>query len=173
MAKSYIRGITLAIGGDTTGLNKAFADVDKKSKSLQSELREVEKLLKLDPTNTELLAQKQGLLAKQVENSRDKLAALKEVEAKVQEQFKKGTIAEEQYRAFQREVVKTENELKNFRRELESTGKKTEETASEIKELGNEAGNSGKKIGGFGERLTGIGKKGIATIASIAGVGQP
>ncbi len=171
MARSYIRGITLAIGGDTTGLNKAFSDVDKKTKSLQSELKEVERLLKLDPTNTELLAQKQDLLSKRVENTKGKLAALKEVEAKVQEQFKKGTIAEEQYRAFQREVVKTENELKNFRQELESTREKTEETASEIKELGNEAGNSGKKIGGFGERLTGIGKKGIATIASIAGVG--
>ena len=66
----------------------------------------MERLLKLDPTNTELLAQKQDLLSKRVENTKDKLAALKEVEAKVQEQFKKGTIAEEQYRAFQREVVK-------------------------------------------------------------------
>ena len=58
---SKIAGLTIAINGETTGLDKALSGVNKKSRDLQSELREVERLLKLDPGNTELLAQKQKL----------------------------------------------------------------------------------------------------------------
>src|SRR5690554_2498637 len=101
-----IKGITIEIGGNTQPLNKALEDVNKKSKSIQSELKQVERLLKLDPKNTELLAQKQKLLGDAVENSREKLDRLRATQEQVNEQFKKGEISEEQYRAFQREVVK-------------------------------------------------------------------
>lgn len=118
MAKG-IKGITVQIGGDTGPLDKALGDVNKKSRSLQVELRQVEKLLKFDPTNTELLAQKQTLLSKSVETTEEKLNALKTAQAQVQAQFEKGDIGEEQYRAFQREVAKTENELKNMKSSLD------------------------------------------------------
>lgn len=57
-----IRGITVEIGGDTTKLAKALEGVNKNTKNTQTQLKDVERLLKLDPTNTELLSQKQKLL---------------------------------------------------------------------------------------------------------------
>ena len=102
-----IKGITIEIGGDTTKLDKALGGVNKNVKSTQAELREVEKLLKLDPKNTEALAQKQQLLTKAVGETKEKLDVLKTAEAQVEEQFKKGEVSEEQYRAIKREIEAT------------------------------------------------------------------
>ena len=118
-----IKGITIEIGGDTQKLNKALEDVNKQGKSLQSELKQVEKLLKLNPKDTEMLAQKQKLLAEAVANSKEKLDRLKNAQEQVNEQFRKGEISEEQYRAFQREVAKAEQELAGFEKQLEATAK--------------------------------------------------
>ena len=139
-----IKGITIEIGGDTQKLNKALEDVNKKTKDVSSELKQVEKLLKLDPGNTELVAQKQKLLAEAVANSKEKLDRLKAAQEQVNEQFKKGEINEEQYRAFQREVTKAEQDLKKFETQLRSTGM----TAEQL----------GQKIQGIGQKMTGIGK---------------
>ena len=86
MANSKIRGITIEIGGDTTKLDKALGNVDKKVKGTQVELREVNKLLKIDPTNTEMLAQKQALLSDAISETKEKLDILKNAESQVQEQ---------------------------------------------------------------------------------------
>ena len=118
MAKS-LKGITIDIGGNTEPLEKSLSSVNKTSRSLQVELRQVEKLLKLDPTNIELLVQKQNLLADSISSTSEKLDALKAAEAQVQVQFERGEIAEEQYREFQREIIKTENELKNIKSALQ------------------------------------------------------
>lgn len=118
MAKN-LKGITIDIGGNTEPLEKSLSSVNKTSRSLQVELRQVEKLLKLDPTNTELLVQKQNLLADSISSTSEKLDALKAAQAQVQAQFERGEIAEEQYREFQREIVKTENELKNIKGALQ------------------------------------------------------
>lgn len=116
-----IKGITIEIGGDTTKLGQAIGDVEKKSRSLQNELRQVEKLLKLDPTNVELLSQKQELLTQNVSETSKKLDLLKEAEKQVTEQFKRGEASEEQVRALQREIIKTENALNSMTSELNST----------------------------------------------------
>lgn len=129
MGAGTIKGITLEIGGNATPLNKALEGANKNSRDLQSELRAVEKLLKLDPTNTELLAQKQKLLADSVDNTKNKLETLRKAEEQVQQQVKEGKISEEQYRAFQREVVKAEQEMKG----LENQGKETNEVLSSEK----------------------------------------
>lgn len=118
MAKN-LKGITIDIGGNTEPLEKSLSSVNKTSRSLQVELRQVEKLLKLDPTNTELLVQKQNLLADSISSTSEKLDALKAAEAQVQAQFERREIAEEQYREFQREIIKTENELKNMKSALQ------------------------------------------------------
>ena len=118
MASGKIKGITVEIGGDTTKLGKALEGSEKQSRSLQVELRQIEKLLKFDPTNTELLAQKQKVLADMVEQTSQKLDTLKEAESQVIEQFERGEIAEEQLRAFQREIVQTENTLGKMKGEL-------------------------------------------------------
>ena len=72
-----IKGITVEIGGDTTKLSKALESVNKNIKNTQIQLKDVEKLLKLDPKNTELLSQKQKLLADSISATKDKLATLK------------------------------------------------------------------------------------------------
>jgi len=141
-----IKGITIEIGGDTQKLNKALEDVNKKTRDVQSELRQVERLLKLDPKNTELLAQKQKLLADAVENSREKLDRLKTAQEQVNEQFKKGEISEEQYRAFQREVVKAEQELEKFEKQLRETGLTAEQVGKKLQDAGQKMTNVGKNL---------------------------
>ena len=141
-----IKGIVIEIGGDTQKLNKALEDVNKKTRDVQSELRQVERLLKLDPKNTELLAQKQKLLADAVENSREKLDRLRTAQEQVNEQFRKGEINEEQYRAFQREVVKAEQELKKFEKQLRDTGITAEKVGQKLKDAGQKMTDVGKKM---------------------------
>ncbi len=116
MAKN-IKGITIEIGGNTEPLENALNNINKQTKSTQYELRQVEKLLKLDPTNVELLAQKQQLLSKQTENTKQKLEALRKAEEDVQKQFEKGEIGEKQYREFRREIINTENSLKSLEKQ--------------------------------------------------------
>jgi len=141
-----IKGITIEIGGDTQKLNKALEDVNKKTRDVQSELRQVERLLKLDPGNTDLLAQKQKLLAEAVENSREKLDRLRAAQQQVNEQFRKGEINEEQYRAFQREVVKAEQELAKFEKQLRETGLTAEQVGQKLKDAGQKMTDVGKNL---------------------------
>lgn len=121
MASGKIKGITVEIGGDTTKLGKAIGDVEKSSNSLKGELKQVEKLLKMDPGNVDLLAQKQEILTRAVAETSEKLGILKEAQAQVEMQFRNGDIGEDQYRSFQRELIKTTNELDNFESELKDT----------------------------------------------------
>lgn len=141
-----IKGITIEIAGDTQKLNKALEDVNQKGRDLQAELRQVERLLKLDPGNTELVAQKQKLLADAVENSREKLDRLKTAQEQVNEQFRKGEINEEQYRAFQREVVKAEQELSKFEKQLRETGLTAEQVGKKLQDTGQKMTDVGKKM---------------------------
>ena len=112
---SNIKGLIVEIGGDTSKLGKALESVNSKSRSLSSELGSINKLLKLDPTNTELLAQKQSVLADAIANTEEKLGILREAEKQVQAQFEKGEVSAEQYRALQREVLATESKLKQYK----------------------------------------------------------
>lgn len=171
-----IKGINVVIGSDTTGLSNALSDVNKKSRDIQSELRQVEKLLKLDPTNTDLLAQKQKLLADAVTNTRDKLDRLKAAQDQVDQQFKNGDITEGQYRAFQREVVKTEQELNNLDGKLKETNGVLQSQGKEVSALGKEykdsfeeaqrsMGNSFEQMKKVGAGIT------IAGAAIAAGLG--
>lgn len=157
MAASTIKGITIEIGGDTTKLDKALSAVNKQSRDLQKELKEVEKGLKLDPKNTELLAQKQTLLKEAVAATSEKLDVLKSAEAQVQKQFENGEVSEEQYRALQREIVKTEADLKNLKTAAEDSNS-TLEKAGEI-------------AGKIGEKSEALGKKLLPVTGAIAGIG--
>lgn len=116
-----IKGITIEIGGDTSPLDKALKGVNKTSKELQIELGAVNKQLKFDPTNTTLLTQKQQLLTESIMTTRGKLQTLKEAEKQVEEQFQNGKIGEEKYRAFQREVIATEQKLNTLEKQVTST----------------------------------------------------
>lgn len=148
---SRIRGITVQIGSDTTGLRAALSDVNKSAREIQSELRQVERLLKFNPHDTELLAQKQQLLADQVENTRKKLDTLKIAQEQVNEQFRKGEISQEQYRAFQRELIKTESQLKDYEKQLRAVNLQNHEFNQRMQEIG-------KKLQDVGKQLTDVGK---------------
>ncbi len=152
MAK--IKGITVQIGADTKGLEAALKDVNQSAGKIRSELREVERLLKFNPRDTELLAQKQKLLADQVENAREKLNRLKEVQAQVNQQFQEGKISEEQYRAFQRELIKTESQLKNYEKQLRAVNLQNHEFNQRMQELGGKLQDVGKRLAGVGKDLS-------------------
>ncbi len=152
-----IKGIIIEIGGDTKPLEKALSNVNKTSRSLQSELREVEKLLKLDPGNTELVAQKLKLLQDQTSTTAEKLKILKDAQAEVNKQFAEGKINEDQYRAFNRELEKTSIEL----RQLEGSADKA---GNEVDELGNKSDKSGGKLSKLGQVA---GKVAITSVKAV------
>lgn len=147
-----IKGVTIVIDGETKALDKALADVNKRSRDLQSELRQVDRLLKFNPGNTELIAQKQKLLADQVENTRERLNRLKNAQEQVTEAFKRGEISEEQYRAFQREIIETESKLKHFESQLNSTKTKLEQ-------FGDSVEKAGEKMKSVGDKMSSVGKE--------------
>ena len=170
MANSKIRGITIEIGGDTTKLDKALGSVDKKVKGTQVELREVNKLLKIDPTNTEMLAQKQALLTDAISETKEKLDILKNAESQVQEQFKKGEVSEEQYKALKRELGRTEVELANLEEAARQTDTAIEELGKSSKLSGEKLKEAEEKAGDFKETLGDLAGK-AETAAKAMGAG--
>ncbi len=107
-----IQGIIVEIGGDTTKLQTALKGVNTEIRNTQSQLRDVDKLLKLDPGNTELLAQKHRLLGDAVKETKEKLETLKTAAEQAEQAMKDGAITQDQYDGLQREIVETEQKLK-------------------------------------------------------------
>lgn len=145
MANKKIKGITIKFGADTTALSKALKSAEDTSKSLGSELSSVNKLLKFDPKNTQLLAQKQELLSKQVENTKEKLESLKQAQGEVEKKFKSGDIGAEEYREFQREIAKTEQDLKSYTTQIsrmETEQKSLKESTKQLQTLFEATGKS-------------------------------
>lgn len=134
MASKKIKGIVIEIGGDTSKLGDALKDVEKKTSNLQSELREVERALKFNPDNVELLAQKQRILTDTVEETTNKLELLRKAEEQVVEQFNRGDIGEDQLRAFQREIITTESKLDSLKSALSATEENIEDVGDQAEE---------------------------------------
>lgn len=162
-----IKGITIEIGGDTTGLKKALSDVDKSIRDTQSELKDVERLLKIDPKNTELLAQKQRLLTQAVADTKDRLDTLKEAEKQVQEQFKQGKVSEDQYNALKREIVATEQAEKNLSGQLADTKNKLDDQSESLKKTIIEATLSKEALIKLGQAVIKLGKDAVEYNAQI------
>lgn len=131
-----IKGITIKIDGDTTGLSTALKGVNSEIRSTSSQLKDVQRLLKFDPQNAELLRQKQSLLANAIRDTASKLETLREAERQVQEQFRQGNISEAQYNALRREIIETERNLSELEQQATST-------TQEIQELENQANRNG------------------------------
>lgn len=166
MANKKIKGITIKFGADTTALSKALKSAEDTSKSLGSELSSVNKLLKFDPKNTQLLAQKQELLSKQVENTKEKLEALKQAQGEVEKKFKSGDIGAEEYREFQREIAKTEQDLKSYTTQISRMETEQKSLKESTKQLQTLFEATGKSLDDFqdilGTRLTNAIKNGTA-----------
>lgn len=135
-----IRGITIELGGDASGLEQALKGVNDKLKDTQAQLKDVERLLKLDPKNTELLAQKQKLLSGQIKNTNDKLKKLKEAQATMdQNGVDKNS---DQYMALQREIISTEREVKN----LKAASKETANAMSGVAQVAGKISEGAQKV---------------------------
>lgn len=145
-----IAGITVEIGGDTTKLSTALKSVNSEIKSTQSQLRDVNKLLKLDPGNTELITQKHKLLAQAVSETKQKLEQLKLAAEQANEKLKTGEITQQQYDALQREIVETEQKLKD----LESQASKSQVALQKIAQVGDKMKTFGDNLSSVGTSLT-------------------
>lgn len=165
---NVIKGLTIEIGGDTTNLVKSMSEVNKHSKDLSKELKDVDRLLKLDPGNTELVAQKQKLLAESVSTTKEKLDQLREAEKQVQEQVKKGEASEEQYRALQREIIKTEQELKNVEKAAKDFGGSLTQS---LKKAGADMQEFGGKVTGAGNAMMPLSAAAGGALAGLVGMG--
>ena len=145
MAGNNVKGITIEIGGDTTGLDKALKNVNQEAKATQNELKEINKALKLDPGNVELLEQKQRALADAVANSTEKLELLKDAQKQAAEQLAKGEIGQAQYDALTREIMKTEAELKKAKAAADEFSVGMEKAKAAVSKVGSAAADVAKK----------------------------
>ena len=163
-----IRGITIQLDGDTSGLTNSLKTANKEIKNTQDQLKDVDKLLKLDPTNTELLRQKQELLGKAIGESGSKLDDLK----KAEEAMKAKGVDEnsEAFMALQREIAETETNMKSLKKEAENTSKGIGQVATVAEKVGTAAGKIAKKTeklslaaGGLVAGLAGMGMSSISS----------
>ena len=155
-----IQGITVEIGGDTTKLQTALKGVNTEIRNTQSQLRDVDKLLKLDPGNTELLAQKHRLLGSAVKETKEKLETLKTAAEQAEQALKDGTITQDQYDGLQREIVETEQKLKALEEQARQSGTALQEIAAK-----------GEKLKTVGDNVTNVGKKFMPVTLGVVGLG--
>ena len=164
MANNKIKGLTIEIGGDTTKLGKALDSVNNKSRDLSAELGQINRMLKLDPGNTELLAQKQKVLADAVENTKDKLDTLRKAEEQVQKQFERGEVSEAQVRELQREIIATTKKLDQYENAIRETTRATDD-------LGDASEKAARDVEGVNTGLADFvsnGLKGVVGAATAA-----
>lgn len=167
---SRIQGITVEIGGDTTKLQNALKGVNGQIKSTQSQLKDVNKLLKLDPGNTELLAQKHKLLAEAVSETKEKLATLKTAAEQANTALANGEISKEQYDALQREIVETEQDLKNLETQANQSAtavQKIAATGEKLKTAGDNISSAGQKLLPVTAGVTALGMASVTTAANF------
>ena len=142
-ASKRIAGITIEIGGDTTKLQSSLKGVDKQLNTTKANLKDINSLLKLNPTNTELLTQKQKALKSAVSDTETRLKKLKEA----QTQVGKGTA---EYDALQREIIQTEADLKDLQKQVKDfgsvTGQQLQAIGSKVKDVGNKMVSVGTSL---------------------------
>ena len=148
-----IKGITVEIGGDTTGLDKALRGVNSSITKTQSALNDVNKLLKLDPSNTVLVAQKQQLLSQAVSQTSDKLEALESAQEQVVAAFQRGDIGQDKYQAFQREVEETRGKLNQYKNDLSSLQTEQDRLSSNTARLEKLFSSTGTQVDDYADVL--------------------
>ena len=160
MAANRIKGITVEIGGDTTKLQTALKGVNTEIRNTQSQLKDVEKLLKLDPGNTELMAQKHRLLGDAVKETKEKLETLKTAAEQANDALARGEISQSQYDALQREIIETENNLRDLERQAGQSAVALQKIAA-----------TGEKLKTVGSAIEGVGQKLMPVTAAVGGLG--
>lgn len=162
-----IKGITIELQGNVQPLEQALKKANAAAKSTATEMRQVDKALKFNPASVELITQKQTLLSKQIENTKEKLTTLKNAQAEVEAQFKAGKIGEENYRAFKRELETTESTLTHYKTQLTNLNKEQENLGKSTERLSRFFSATGKDIEAYrhvlGDKLTDSIKNGKAS----------
>ena len=167
---SRIKGITVEIGGDTTGLEKALKSVNTTISHTQSSLKDINKLLKLDPSNTELLSQKQKLLKEAIGSTKEKLDALKEAQTQAKQQLENGNLGQDKYDALQREIIETEQELRRLQEEAATTSTslaKISEAGDKLEKFGDSVANAGKAVMPASLAVVGLGTAAVKTASDF------
>ena len=141
MAGSRIQGITIEIEGNTTKLSKALSDVDRELNKTQSSLKDVERLLKFDPGNTELLRQQQQYLQQAIQLTQERLQRLNTI---MQENG--DSLPDDEYNALQREITATEQQLATYQQQAVQAGQASEEMGSDVEGAGDSADQAGGQM---------------------------
>lgn len=159
-----IRGITLEIGGDTSGLQASLTKVNNDLTSTQKQLKDVERLLKLDPGNVDLLRQKQELLSNAVEKTGDKLDTLTAAQQAFVEAG--GDVNSEGYKALEREIIATQNSLQTAADNAEGFNAAMEKSKATLTDISDKAGSIAEQTSGLSKAAQGV----LAGMAGAAGV---
>ena len=166
-----IKGITVEIGGDTTGLDKALKSVNSSITKTQSALNDVNRLLKLDPSNTVLVAQKQDLLAQAVSQTEEKLSALEAAQEQVAAAFARGDIGADKFQAFQREIEETRGKLNKYKADLSDLQTEQDALSQNTARLEKLFAATGTEVDDYadvlGSRLTSAIKNGRRILTSL------
>lgn len=163
-----IKGITIEIDGKTTGLTKALKAANSEIKTTKSQLNSVEKALKLDPKNVDLLKAKQNALNGVIKETKEKLDMEKQAAESAKKELELGNITQGEYDALQAEIVTTTNELSNLEKQARQAssvlGSQMQAAGAHIKEVGNNISGLGEKVTGVGDKVSALGGKMTATI---------
>ncbi len=164
---SKIIGITVDIEGKTSGLTKSLQEANSSINKTTSALKDVDKALKLDPTNVELIAQKEALLNKQIEQTSEKLDIMRQVADDANAALERGDISQEQYASLTAEIVKTEQSLAGLEDEANNSADSLENTGDAAEDAGDSAEESGKKMEALGEAAAAAGEVAVAAFEAV------
>ena len=172
MAVGRIKGITIELGGDSTKLEACLKNVNQEIRTTESKLKDVNKLLKMDPGNTNLLSQKYKTLQTEIKATKEKLDTLKEASKQADQALKDGTISKEQYDALQREIAETEQSLKSLEQEYKNFGsvqaQQVAAAGEKMKEFGGKVESAGKTLTtGVTLPLVAVGTAGAMRFAEV------
>ena len=148
-------------------MQQSLEGLNTKIKTTQTELKEIDKLLKLDPTNTELLQQKQRALSDEIGNTKEKLQLLKNEEQEVQQKFQEGKVSQEQYDALKRSIIETEESLKSLEDTVGSGSAKLAGISAEAGRIGENLTSAGEKMLPVTAAVTGLGTAAVKTASDF------
>lgn len=155
MASGRIKGITIEFDGKTDKLGNALKDIDKKTRDLNKELRQVDNALKFNPTNVDLWRQKQQLLNEKVSETSRRLDRLRDAQKELD--AKEVDKSSEQYRELQREIITTESKLKTFKSQLKEVGNANLKALSkQVEDVGNKLETAGQSMAGLSAAAAGV-----------------
>lgn len=154
MASGRIRGLTIEIGGDTTKLTDSLKSIDKELSNTQKDLKDIDKLLKLDPKNTDLLKQKQEQLGKAVKLSKERVQQLEEAQKQMGERTEDNA---KQYDALERELIDAKNKTKQYQEELKKTAGEANGLTQALQSVSDKAGVVSEKTKGLSTLAGGLG----------------